>query len=298
MSATWPAELVPRLALQQIERRVGEVGERDEVDRSGADDAGNRAHLLHLRVDEGDAAVEVLVSEQGRLEGQEPFGSASRDRCSAGAETSAGAGRRMSAARPRAPFRRRSANAGTSGCARPLCRVRRRGVLPAARRRDPRSAGASPNVSAAAIATAAENASTRQSSVRRAAPMASGTSRSRNRMAGRASASPASVPSAASTRLSVRNWQTSLPRPAPSAARTATSRPRAAPRDSSRFVRLTQAISSSATDALSSRISAVCVLPAISSRSGVTTHRVRAAEILRRHLQAQVPPWTAGPAPA
>ena len=63
-SLDWPSS--------QIERRVGEVGERDEIDRAGADDAGNRAHLLHLRVDERDAAVEVLVAEQGRLEGQEP----------------------------------------------------------------------------------------------------------------------------------------------------------------------------------------------------------------------------------
>ena len=117
--------------------------------------------------------------------------------------------------------------------------------------------------------------------------MASGTSRSRNRIAGRASASPASVPNAASTRLSVRNCATSLPRPAPSAARTATSRPRAAPRDSSRFVRLTQAISSSAADAHSSRISAVRVLPAISSRRGVTITECGPREVLRRHLQTQ-----------
>ena len=136
--------------------------------------------------------------------------------------------------------------------------------------RDPRSAGASPNVNAAAMATPAENASTRQSSVSRTAPMVSGTSVSRNRIAGRASASPATAPSPASTRLSVRNCAISLPRPAPSAARTATSRPRAAPRDISRFARLTHAISSSAADAHSSTISAVCVLPASSSRSGVT----------------------------
>ena len=193
----------------------------------------------------------------------------------------------MSAARPRAPFRRRSANAGTSGCARPLCRGRRREVASCGATRDPRNAGASPKVNAAAIAAAAENASTRQSSVRRAAPMASGTSRSRNRIAGRASASPASVPSAASTRLSVRNWATSLPRPAPSAARTATSRPRAAPRDSSRFVRLTQAINSSAADALSSRISAVRVSARDLFPQRRDDHRMRAAEILRRHLQTQ-----------
>jgi hypothetical protein len=104
--------------------------------------------------------------------------------------------------------------------------------------------------------------------------MASGTSRSRNRIAGRAIASPASVPSAASTRLSIRNWDTSLPRAAPSAARTATSLPRAAPRESSRFVKLTQAITRRAPDALNSRISAVRVFPAISARSGaITTER-------------------------
>ena len=61
---------VRRLAVQPIESRVGEVGERDEVDRSGADDAGNRTHLLQLRVDECHAPVEVLVSEQRSLERQ------------------------------------------------------------------------------------------------------------------------------------------------------------------------------------------------------------------------------------
>ena len=137
--------------------------------------------------------------------------------------------------------------------------------------RDPRSAGASPKVNAAAMATPAENASTRQSSASRTVPMVSGTSISRNRIAGTASATPATAPSAASTRLSVRNCAISLPRPAPSAARTATSRPRAVPRDISRFARLTHAISSSAADAHSNTMSAVCVLPAISSRNGFTT---------------------------
>ena len=113
------------------------------------------------------------------------------------------------------------------------------------------------------------NASTRQSSVRRAAPIASGTNCSRNRMAGTASASPTTAPSPARTRLSVRNCAMSLPRPAPRAARTATSRPRAAPRDNSRFARLTQAISSNAADAHKRTINAVWVLPAISSRSGI-----------------------------
>ena len=69
----------------------------------------------------------------------------------------------------------------------------------------------------------------------------------------------------------MRNCAISLPRPAPSAVRTATSLPRAAPRDISRFARLTHAISSSAADAHSNTISAVCVLPAISSRRGFTT---------------------------
>ena len=136
--------------------------------------------------------------------------------------------------------------------------------------RDPRSAGASPKVNVAAMAAPAENASTRQSSASLTVPMVSGTSVSRNRIAGTASASPATAPSPASTRLSVRNCAASLPRPAPSAARTATSRPRAAPRDISRFARLTHAISRSAADAHSNTISAVCVLPAISSRNGAT----------------------------
>ena len=137
-------------------------------------------------------------------------------------------------------------------------------------RRDPRSAGTSPNVRPAAMATAAENASTRQSMVSRIPRMVSGTSVSRNRIAGSASASAATAPSPESTRLSVRNCAISRPRPAPSAVRTATSRPRAAPRDIRRFARLTQAISRRAADADSRTTSAVCVLPISSSRSGTT----------------------------
>ena len=79
--------------------------------------------------------------------------------------------------------------------------------------------------------------------------MVSGTTVSRNRIAGTAIASPAAAPSPASTRLSVRNCATSRPRPAPSAVRTATSRPRTAPRDISRFARLTHPMSSRAADA-------------------------------------------------
>ena len=86
--------------------------------------------------------------------------------------------------------------------------------------RDPPSAGTSPNVSPAAIAIAAENASTRQSSVSRTAAMVSGTSVSRNRMTGMASARPATAPNPASIRLSTRNCVINRPRPAPSAART------------------------------------------------------------------------------
>ena len=52
------------LALQPVESRICEVGERDHVDGSGADDAGKLAHLLQFRVDESDAAVEVFVAEQ------------------------------------------------------------------------------------------------------------------------------------------------------------------------------------------------------------------------------------------
>src|SRR5262249_58634769 len=49
-----------RLPVQQVERRIREVGERDEIDRCGADDTGNRANPFHFRVDEGDTLVEVL----------------------------------------------------------------------------------------------------------------------------------------------------------------------------------------------------------------------------------------------
>ena len=153
--------------------------------------------------------------------------------------------------------------------------------------RDPPSAGTSPNVNPAAMAITAENASTRQSSVSCTAAMVSGTSVSRNRMAGMASARPATAPSPASTRLSMRNCAISLPRPAPSAARTATSRRRAAPRDISRFARLTHAISRTAADAQSSTISDVWVLPASSSRSGVTTAARGRLHVWRRHAQAQ-----------
>ena len=62
---------------------------------------------------------------------------------------------------------------------------------------------------------------------------------------------------------------------------------RVAPRESSRFVRLTQAIKRSAPDALSSRISAVRVLPAISARRRRDDHRTGAAKVLRRDLQTQ-----------
>ena len=135
------------------------------------------------------------------------------------------------------------------------------------------------------MAIAAENVSTRQSSVSRTAAMVSGTSVSRNRMTGIASASPAMAPSPASTRLSIRNCVINRPRPAPSAARTATSRRRTAPRDISRFARLTHAISRIAADAPSSTISDVCVLPASSSRNGVTTAergRGRCCAVTRR----------------
>ncbi len=136
-------------------------------------------------------------------------------------------------------------------------------------KRDPRHAGASPKANAAARAAVVANASTRQSSVRRAAPIASGTSCSRNRMAGTASTSPATAPSPARTRHSVRNWAISLPRPAPRATRTATSRLRTSPRDNSRFARLAQAINSNAAQAHIRTINAAWVLPAISSRRGI-----------------------------
>ena len=121
------------------------------------------------------------------------------------------------------------------------------------------------------MATAAENASTRQSSVSRMTAMVSGNSVSRNRMTGTATQRPATAPNPESIRLSTRNCVINRPRPAPSATRSATSRRRTAPRDSSRFARLTQAINRTAADALNSTISDVCVFPASSSRKGATT---------------------------
>ena len=60
--------------------------------------------------------------------------------------------------------------------------------------RDPLIAGTSPNVSAAATATAAQNASMRQSSVSCTAAIVSGTNVSRNRMTGTAITKPARAP--------------------------------------------------------------------------------------------------------
>ena len=111
--------------------------------------------------------------------------------------------------------------------------------------RDPRSAGVSPKTTAAALALAAEKASTRQSSLSRTAPMVSGTSVSRNPIAGvrtpvRGRAKPASTGS----RSELRD-QSAASAPA---VRTATSFASRA-RGVNRFAGLTHAISSSAADA-------------------------------------------------
>ena len=117
--------------------------------------------------------------------------------------------------------------------------------------------------------------------------MVSGTSLSRNRIAGIASARPPSVPKPASTRLSVSNCATSRPRLAPSAVRTATSRPRAAPRDSSRFARLTQAMSNSAADAREQQDQRRSCLAGDLFPQRHDDHRMRPAKVLRCDLQAQ-----------
>ena len=132
-------------------------------------------------------------------------------------------------------------------------------------------AGANPNVTPAVMAIAADTAKTRQSSVRCTAAIVCGTNVSRNRMTGMASASPARAPNPASTRLSIRNCVINRPGPAPNAARTATSRLRTAPRASSKLARLTHAINRTAPAAPRSTMRDMYVLPANSSRSGVTT---------------------------
>src|SRR5207249_793020 len=71
-------ETVSWLALQKIEPRIIGNRQRNSRDRPCVCHAGDRAHLLQLRVDEGHASVEVLVTEQRRLERQQPFGADSQ----------------------------------------------------------------------------------------------------------------------------------------------------------------------------------------------------------------------------
>ena len=123
--------------------------------------------------------------------------------------------------------------------------------------RTARSAGASPNRSAATTVTTAAN---------RNAPASSDTFSIRGRLAGpsalitripcQARRRPSTVPAAASTRLSVSIWATMRPRPLPIAARTAISRPRSEARTRSRLAMLAQAISSTKPTAPSSASSA------------------------------------------
>ena len=111
--------------------------------------------------------------------------------------------------------------------------------------RAPRSAGASPDESAANSDAATVNATIGRSiatSSRRGKSRAASTGASPTR--NQASASPSAPPIADSSRLSVSSWRVSRPRLAPIAARTVSSRCRARPRDRQRLATFAHAISS------------------------------------------------------
>ena len=120
----------------------------------------------------------------------------------------------------------------------------------------------------------AENTRTRQSSESLVAFIASGTSRSRNRMAV-ARTRGTTVPNPASTRLSARNCSTSRPRPAPSALRNATSRV-ARLFTGQQQVRRRSATNQQQDDGRGEQDSAVCVRPR--SLLGDDDHQVRPAK--------------------
>src|SRR5262249_15876812 len=71
-------ETVSWLARQKIEPRIIRHRQRNSRDRPCVRHAGDRAYLLQLRVDEGHAPVEVLVTEERRLERQQLFGADSQ----------------------------------------------------------------------------------------------------------------------------------------------------------------------------------------------------------------------------
>ncbi len=138
-----------------------------------------------------------------------------------------------------------------------------------------RSAGTSPDITAAATDAVTPNSSvvpSRAMASRRGkrAGAASGSSRT----SVHARARPAAPPAADRTRLSVRSCRTSRVRLPPSAARIVNSRWRAAPRESSRFAMFAQAMSSTRATALAStRIAGrtVSVRSSTSGRARTTT---------------------------
>jgi hypothetical protein len=97
-----------------------------------------------------------------------------------------------------------------------------------------------------------------------------GTNRTKISEPQRARRKPITLPTTASTALSVNNRRTSWLRAAPSAARTARSRCRAAARASERLARLAHAINRSAATAPRIVISIGRTFPTISSLSGST----------------------------
>src|SRR5580765_4592855 len=66
-------DTVSGLARQKIKARIIGNRQRNSRDRPRVCHAGDRAHLLQLRVDKGHASVEVLVTEERRLERQQSF---------------------------------------------------------------------------------------------------------------------------------------------------------------------------------------------------------------------------------
>src|SRR5712671_5435035 len=60
------AGLIVGLARENIESRLVVYRQWNSRNRAGLDDAGNRTNSFQLRVDEGDALVEVAIAEQRR----------------------------------------------------------------------------------------------------------------------------------------------------------------------------------------------------------------------------------------
>ena len=85
------------LISEAVERRLVVDGQRHAGNRASADDAGNRADLFQLRVDESDSSIEVGITEQWSDDGQARVRCGCPDRAAADVETSAAANRQSPA---------------------------------------------------------------------------------------------------------------------------------------------------------------------------------------------------------